>query len=42
MSRPALVFVVALVLWSGYFYLLDEMTMEGQGLPVGADLMPAP
>ena len=35
-----MVFVVAAVVWSGYFYGLDMVIMEGQGLPVGMDLMP--
>ncbi len=35
-----LVLVVALVLWGAFFYAMDKMIMEGQGLPVGADLMP--
>jgi hypothetical protein len=34
------VFVAALVLWAAYFYLIDKLIMEGQGLPVGANLMP--
>jgi hypothetical protein len=35
-----LVFVAALVLWAAYFYVIDMLIMEGQGLPIGADLMP--
>jgi len=33
-------FVVALVAWAGYFYVLDLLIMEGQGLPVSWTLMP--
>ncbi len=40
MASKYLVFVVALVAWTGYFYVLDKSIMQGQGLPVGADLMP--
>ena len=35
-----LVLVVALVLWAAFFYVIDKLIMEGQGLPVGANLMP--
>jgi len=35
-----LVFVVALAVWVGVLYLLDKSIMEGQGLPVAANLMP--
>lgn len=35
-----LVLAVALVLWAGFFYAIDRLIMEGQGLPVGANLMP--
>lgn len=35
-----LVFVVALIVWAAYFYFIDKSIMQGQGLPVGADLMP--
>ena len=35
-----LVLVAALVLWAAYFYVVDRLIMEGQGLPVGANLMP--
>lgn len=30
-----------LILWVIYFYALDWLLMTSQGLPVGADLMPA-
>lgn len=40
MARKYLVFVVALVVWVGFFYVMNKSLMEGQGLPVGADLMP--
>ena len=35
------VLVAALIFWAGFFYVIDRAVMEGQGLPVGADLMPA-
>ncbi len=35
-----LVFVVALVVWAAFFYFIDKSIMQGQGLPVGVDLMP--
>lgn len=35
------VFVVALLVWAAFFYWMDGAIMEGQGLPVGTDLMPA-
>lgn len=38
--RHWIVFVAAAVVWVGYFYGIDMMIMEGQGLPVGADLLP--
>ncbi|MFQ5468474.1 MAG: hypothetical protein ACE5DS_10115 [Kiloniellaceae bacterium] len=41
MSRTPLVFVVALALWAAYFYAVDMLIMEGQGLPVTWALMPA-
>jgi len=34
------VFVVAIVGWAALFYFIDKSIMQGQGLPVGADLMP--
>ena len=34
------VFVVALVTFAGLFYVMDISIMLGQGLPVGANLMP--
>lgn len=34
------VFVVALIVWGAVFYFIDKSIMEGQGLPVGANLMP--
>lgn len=36
-----LAFAVALVAWGLFFYAIDVMIMEGQGLPVTATLMPA-
>jgi len=38
--RHWIVFVAAVMVWSGYFYGVDTMIMEGQGLPVSANLMP--
>lgn len=35
-----LVFAVAIVGWVAFFYFIDKSIMQGQGLPVGADLMP--
>ena len=35
-----LVLVLALAAWLLYFYGVDTLIMEGQGLPVGWDLMP--
>ena len=34
------VLMVALVVWAAFFYSMDKFIMEGQGLPVGSDLMP--
>jgi hypothetical protein len=34
------VFVVALFVWAAFFYFIDKSIMQGQGLPVGANLMP--
>ena len=34
------VFMVALVAFAGLFYMMDLSMMLGQGLPVGANLMP--
>lgn len=42
LSRGLTVFALAVVLWLAYFYGLDWLIMEAQGLPVGWDLMPAP
>lgn len=35
-----IVFVVALLVWAAFFYSMDKLIMENQGLPVGADMMP--
>lgn len=40
MVRKYVVFVVALVVWAGFFYVMDKSIMQAQGLPVGANLMP--
>ncbi len=39
--NPWLVLPAALVVWMVYFYVIDVMIMEGQGLPVTWILMPA-
>ncbi len=39
-ERTWIVFLLALLVWAFVFYGLDRAIMEGQGLPVGADLMP--
>ena len=36
-----LAFAVALLFWAAVFYLFDRLIMAAQGLPVGANLMPA-
>ena len=41
MARASFVFLVSLVLWAIYFYVVDWLIMEGQGLPVAWTLMPA-
>jgi hypothetical protein len=40
MARQVIVFAVAATAWLAYFYGIDWLIMEGQGLPVGWDLMP--
>lgn len=35
-----LVLVVSLIVWAAFFYFIDKSIMQGQGLPVGVDLMP--
>jgi len=40
MRNKWLVLVIGLAFWAGYFYLIDKSIMEGQGLPVAANLMP--
>ncbi len=40
MSNKWMMFVVALIVWTVYFHTVDWLIMEGQGLPVGMDLMP--
>ena len=32
---------VSLIVWFVFFYVIDLLVMEGQGLPVGWNLMPA-
>jgi len=39
-SFPVVVFVAAVLFWMGYFYTIDQMIMEGQGLPVTWTMMP--
>ena len=41
MARAAMVFVISAAAWSVYFYAIDLLIMEGQGLPVAWTLMPA-
>ena len=41
MARAAAVFVISAVVWLAYFYAVDLLIMEGQGLPVAWTLMPA-
>lgn len=38
--RPFAAFVCALAIWLIYFYGIDWLIMQGQGLAVGWDLMP--
>ena len=40
MPRAPIVFVASLVFWAVYFYAVDWLIMEGQGLPVTWTLMP--
>jgi len=35
-----IVLAAALVFWAVYFHTIDRVVMNGQGLPVGIDLMP--
>ena len=41
MARTAAVFVFSAIAWLAYFYAIDILIMEGQGLPVAWSLMPA-
>ena len=41
MARTATVFVLSAVAWLAYFYAIDLLIMEGQGLPVTWSLFPA-
>jgi len=41
LSNRWIVLIIALIVWSAYFYLMDVLVMEGQGLPVQANLMPS-
>lgn len=42
MLRPRILIasIVSLVAWLVFFYAVDLLVMEGQGLPVGWNLMP--
>ncbi len=40
MPNRLAVFAAALVAWFAYFYVVDVLIMEGQGLPVAWNLMP--
>ncbi len=42
MTRRLVVFFIALGAWAAYFYGVDWLIMDQQGLPVGWDLMPVP
>ena len=35
-----IVLAAALIFWAVYFHTIDRVVMNGQGLPVGIDLMP--
>lgn len=39
-KKPWVALAIALVCWSVYFYVIDLLIMEGQGLPVLWTLMP--
>lgn len=39
-SRPFVAFMLALAIWLIYFYGIDWLIMQGQGLAVGWNLMP--
>jgi len=39
-SFPVVILVAAILFWIGYFYTIDQMIMEGQGLPVSWNMMP--
>ncbi len=41
MARRLVVFLIALVVWVAYFYGVDWLIMEAQGLPLRWTLMPA-
>ncbi|MFQ6017427.1 MAG: hypothetical protein ACE5KF_04470 [Kiloniellaceae bacterium] len=38
--RGPVVCAISLIIWGAYFYLLDRLIMEAQGLPVDWTLMP--
>ncbi len=40
LSNKWMVLVVAALVWAVYFYTMDWMLMEAQGLPVQMSLMP--
>ena len=42
LPRGLVVFALAVIVWLAYFYALDWLIMEAQGLPVGWNLMPPP
>lgn len=41
MARTAVVLLTSFAAWAVYFYAIDILIMEGQGLPVTWTLMPA-
>ncbi len=40
LTNKWLVLIAAMLVWAVYFYAMDWLIMEGQGLPVQANLMP--
>ena len=40
LTNKWVVLVAALAFWVAYFHTIDRLVMNGQGLPVGIDLMP--
>jgi hypothetical protein len=40
-SATWMLFAGAMIFWLAFFYIIDFLIMEGQGLPVAWNLMPA-